>query len=336
MFTGRSTPRAYQDERFSYVVLRRSPRPADAPELSIRRQLNSQPELDPDQYRSEPNALNVSRARRLVRCLLPCLRHAMVKSGLRPLPKSCYGVRLSICNLQVGEYSGEVSAAEEDEDASDDDDLSGAMRAAELAAFADLDPEARRLVLESIAGSVSDDEDDEESAGLAAVLVAEAERLEQLASARAEQHEDVHAEDWRHGFEEPSPVHADSISTSSEDSIGSRDGVHSSEWSSVGEAVDLPEPLQQTATSSLDVASPAEQLGDSTHATEDVIASLDPQEPPSAGITEPDDTVDQEEPVDWEQRDPEAVATCVGASGDWSRIVRRAVCSLSCTSLRNK
>jgi len=65
--TGRSTPRAYQDERFSYVVLRRSPRPADAPELSIRRQLNSHPELDPDQYRSEPNALNTSRARRLVR-----------------------------------------------------------------------------------------------------------------------------------------------------------------------------------------------------------------------------------------------------------------------------
>ena len=66
---GRSTPRAYQDERFSYVVLRRGRRPGDAPDVSIRRQLINQPDLDPDEYRSKPNALNASRARRLVRLL---------------------------------------------------------------------------------------------------------------------------------------------------------------------------------------------------------------------------------------------------------------------------
>lgn len=64
---GRATPRAYQDERFSYVVLRRGPRPPDGPDVSIRRQLISQPDLDPDDYRRQPNALNSCRARRLVR-----------------------------------------------------------------------------------------------------------------------------------------------------------------------------------------------------------------------------------------------------------------------------
>ena len=234
--------------------------------------------------------------------------------------------------LQVGQYGGEDDAAEDDEGESDVDDLLGPMRDAELAAFASLDREARRLVLESIAGSVSDDEDDAESAALAAALVAEAERLEQLDSARAERQEAVLAEDWEHGSEQALSDDAHSNSTSSEDSIGSSNGVRSSGGSSSTEAVDASQPLQQADISSSDATSPAEPLGSRTHATEDVVASLDPPEPPSAAVTEPGDSVEKEEAVDWEQRDPEAVAACVGASGDWSRIVRRAVPLSSSTS----
>ena len=234
--------------------------------------------------------------------------------------------------LQVGEYDGEDDAAEDDEGESAEDDLLGAMRDAELAAFADLNPEARRLVLDSIAGSISDDEDDAESAELAAALVAEAERLEQLAAARAEQDRAVYAEDGQQGPEEAPSDDADSISISSEDSIGSSSGVHNSGGTSNIEAVDDSEPLRQASISSSDMASPAEQLGSRIHATEDVAASLDPSEPPSAAMAEPHDSLEQEDAVDWEQREPAAVAACVGASGDWSRIVRRAVCLLSRTS----
>ncbi len=261
----------------------------------------------------------------------PAPRHGQQNQRLTATFKVVLRRQAQHRNLQVGEFGDEVSVAEDDEGASDDDDLSGAMRDAELAAFAVLDPEARRLVLESIAGSVSDDEDDAVSAELAAALVAEAERLEQLASARAEQHEAVHAEDWPHGAEGKLLVDADSISISSEDSSNR---VHGSGGSSSREAVDASQPLQQTGISSPDEASTAEQLGSSIHAAGEDVASLDPSAPLSAGITEPHDSVGEDEALDWEQRDPAAVAACVGASGDWSRIVRRAVCSSLCTSLK--
>ena len=225
--------------------------------------------------------------------------------------------------MQVGEYGDK--AAEDDEGVSGDDDPIGAMRDAELAAFADLDPEARRLVLDAIAGSVSDDEDDEESAGLAAALMAEAERLEQLESARAEQNAAAHAEDSRHGSEEAPLDDAGSINTSSREGGGSSNGVHSSAGSSSRQAVDASEAVHHTVISS-DVTTSAEQLGSRTQTAEDASAILGPPELLSAGITEPADSVENEEDaVDWEQRDPEAVAACVGASGDWSRIVRRAI-----------
>ena len=232
--------------------------------------------------------------------------------------------------LQVGEYGGEVSSAEDGEGASDDDDLSGALRDAELAAFADLDLEARRLVLESIAGSMSDDEDDEASAQLAAALVAEAERLEQLDSARASKDEAVHVEDWQHGAERPLLDDADSNSNSSQDSISNSSGDHGSGGSSNREAADASEPLQQPVSSSIDVTSPAGQLSSRTNAAGDVDATSGPLVAASINIAEPDDCVEEEEAVDWEQREPEAVAACVAASGDWSRIVRRA----GCTSMR--
>ena len=87
MNAGRSTPRAYQDERFSYVALRRGPRPVDARDLSIRRQLVTQPVTDADEYRSQPSTLNTSRASRLVRISFLNVQRIIKQkqSGLQPV-----------------------------------------------------------------------------------------------------------------------------------------------------------------------------------------------------------------------------------------------------------
>lgn len=47
-------PRTYQDERFSYVVLRRGARPGAAADLQIARHLVGASAPDPELYRTEP------------------------------------------------------------------------------------------------------------------------------------------------------------------------------------------------------------------------------------------------------------------------------------------
>ena len=193
--------------------------------------------------------------------------------------------------------------------------MMGTWRGAELAAFSVLDVEARRLVLESIAGSVSDEEEgDEGSAGLAAALAAEAERLQQLASARARQQAAARVEDGR--ADDFGDAASDGVSSSC---ASSRDS--SSDDSR--EAEDSMELLQAAATSLAPMTSPADQPDSQTHAAENAETSLGLPGARSATAAELDDA-GNEEHIDWEQRDPEAVAACVAASGDWSRIVRHA------------
>ena len=187
------------------------------------------------------------------------------------------------------------------------------MRDAELATFASLDPEARRLVLESIAGSVSDDEEDDDgSAGLAAALVAEAERIEQLSSTSGEQQHATKAEAavWN-GI---NSAHSSNDSMSSSRSSGTS-------VSGSGDAFDFREPLQPTVSRPIHVTSPAEAASSDTQATGAAMASVELSRLSPLSAAELDDG-GEEEQVDWEQRDPKAVAACVAASGDWSRIVR--------------
>ena len=92
---GGRAPRAYQDERYSYVVLRRGPRPAPSTDLRIAQHLAHEPTPDPEQYRTEPARLGQrSAAQQVVAiCLVPhisCPLHcAVAYKTVLQLPCHC-------------------------------------------------------------------------------------------------------------------------------------------------------------------------------------------------------------------------------------------------------
>ena len=229
------------------------------------------------------------------------------------------------------EDTGDVSRAEEDGDAFEDDQESPYSSAAQAAAFAALDPETRRLVLESIAGGMSDadDEEDDESAALAAALMAEAERLEQrkqLASVEHATAEQVGIVRWDGGQagEEGSAAAGGIRGHSDSDCITSSGSSSSSGIKAPEAHPEDPVTSSTAARSQPDAMSLSEEPSDMSCERDAAETAAGGPDPFRLSEQDPDELLDAEEPepVDWAQRDPDAVAACVSASGDWSRIVR--------------
>lgn len=184
-------------------------------------------------------------------------------------------------------------AAEAEAEAEDsDDDVS----------FATLDLEAQNLVLESIMAGFSDDEDDEE----ASALLMEHLRAELLQDEEGGQDtndaEIALDSDGDHGIElKTSGIDDDSESNHSEDNALVIDFAALVTDSAASAAV-----TESGIESGERAASAPSAEGDS----------------PLDGDSDDDES---REVVNWEERDPVAVAACNAASGSWPRVIRCAI-----------